>query len=173
MALSFSSFASLPFPFREELRLISSLPLNFQKLFWNVCFTILEGARDPGVYQQEGVTQQWEVVFSQTCLPRRLCEREEPARVCKHVGLARGDGSCSSHNICLHCQSLVCPRSTILSSQAPRVDLSLQSFPSVQHRISSLLLACLTACLAPVSLQTSALVGDSSTLRSPWEKMGL
>lgn len=96
-----------PFPFREELRLISSLPLYLSKALLERLFHHPGRALGSGSVSAARGDSAVRSGF-QPNLPPTATEGEEPARVCKHGSSVRGDGSCSSHNICLHCQSLVC-----------------------------------------------------------------
>lgn len=116
---------------------------TFQKHFWNLCFTILKGAWDWGAYQQQGMTQQWEVVSSQTCLPRGLWEGiTSPCVQTRRLG-KRGWQPLLTQHLPPLSVSHVCPRSISLSSQTPRVISPCNPFPACSR--GSL------ACLFPVS----------------------
>lgn len=122
MTLSFSFPPSLPFLFREELRLISSLPLYLSKALLEHLFHHPQRALGWGSVSAGRGDSAVRSGFQPNLAPTAaLRGRKQP--VCANT--ARGDGSCSSHSICLLCQLCVCPPSTIPSSQQ-QSDLSLQ-----------------------------------------------
>lgn len=90
---------------------------TFQNHFWSHYFTILEGAWDRGVHQQQGVTQQREAVFSYKPASHGRSE-QAVISVCvqpRCLGMTKWQPVLVQH-LPPPSVSHVCPHSTILSA---------------------------------------------------------